>query len=103
MKENLIAFGCVPRWRDLISHLQLPGALDLLRERGGPLEQTGQGVREMKGGLELVVGQHPQQVVQDEHQPAPQHAAVRHALLDGQPDRIMFHFITSWCCTFSAE
>ena len=83
---RLIAFGCVPRWRDRISHLELPGALDLLRERGGPLEEAGEGIREMKGGLELVVGQHPQQVVQDEHQPAPQHAAVRHALLDGQPE-----------------
>ena len=84
----------------MISHLQLPGALDLLRERGGPLEETGEGIREMKGGLELVVGQHPQQVVQDEHQPAPQHAAVRHALLDGQPDRMMFRY---HICIFSAE
>ena len=86
----------------LISHLEFPGALDLLRERGGPLEETGERIREMKGGLELVVGQHPQQVVQDEHQPAPQHAAVRHALLDGQPDGDDVSLITC-CCTVSAE
>ena len=77
--------GCTCSPFSLLTHLKFPGALDLLRDGGGPLEEPRERLAEVERGLELVVGQHPQQVVQDEDEAAPQHRAVAHLLLDGQP------------------
>ena len=58
------------------SYPQFPRALDLLRLLRGPLEQAREGVREVQGRLQLVVRQHPQEVVQDDHQATAKDGAV---------------------------